>query len=61
LIEGTAAEFKENSEWIIELPKRKYDVKIFCKIVDNQQSQEEYKNKNISMYFKINDIDVKTE
>lgn len=49
LIEGTAVEFKDNIEWSIELPKRKYDVKIFCKVVDNLQSQEEFKDKKINM------------
>jgi len=39
VIMGTAAEMVDGTDWFIEVPNGKYDVKITLKLVDNASNQ----------------------
>lgn len=62
LIAGTGAEMvNADSEWFIELPNGKYDLKVMLKIVENKSNSKEYATLKVPMNFKINDTEVVSE
>lgn len=59
IIHGTAAEMVDGTEWFIQLPNGKYDVKVMLKIVDNKENNGSLKK--TVMNFMINEIKVDTK
>jgi len=57
---GTAAELVEGTDWFIEVPNGKYDIKIILKLVDNKINKVKYKDK-LRMDFRLNEVEIKTE
>jgi len=59
IIQGTAAEMVEGTDWFIQVPNGTYDIKVMLKLVDNKNNKNTIKEK-VPMDFMINEVEITT-